>query len=89
MKDITENGEWLVRFTLEAKFPEAYEGDDDGYAWLQRFHEELRPRLVRAVFRELRATPGWEARVQNRGAPEERELEILVTPSSAARAGDA
>ena len=39
--------------------------------------------MVRAVFQVLRAVPGWEAHVRNRGAAAEDEIEIVVERSYA------
>ena len=79
--DHVEEREFVLRFTLEARFPPDYEGDLDGYAWYQEWTEELRPALLHTVFQELRRHPGWRIRVLNRGASADREVEIVVEPT--------
>ena len=56
----------------------AYEGDDDGNAWLERWRARVQPRLVRAIFEQLRAEPGFAAVPVSRGRNPEDELEIAV-----------
>ena len=86
-----EEKEFVLRFALSAEFGDAEDADDDGYAWARRWEEQVKPSVVRAVFAELRGQPWFTARVRNRGASAEREIEIaleLVRPA-AARGGDA
>lgn len=73
-----EQGGFVVRIELSADFDPDYEGDDDGYAWLEAWRQRVRPRLVRAVFEELRAEPGFLAIPVSRGQNPEDELEIAV-----------
>ncbi len=73
-----EEGSFTVRIELSAEFGEAYEGDDDGNAWLQRWRARVQPRLARAVFDLLRAEPGFSAVASPRGRNPEEELEISV-----------
>jgi len=73
-----EEGSFTVRIELSAEFGEAYEGDDDGNAWLERWRARVQPRLVRAVFEQLRAEPGFSAIPTSRGKTPEDELEISV-----------
>lgn len=73
-----EDGKFQVRIELVAEFDEAYEGDDDGYVWLQRWKAETRPRLLKAIFDALRADPSCEAIPASRGAAPEEEVEIRV-----------
>ena len=67
-----------MRFDLRCSFPEGYEGEGDGYAWLREFHDRLAPRLLAAVVEVLRTHPGWSARPTNRGRPMDDEVSILV-----------
>jgi hypothetical protein len=73
-----EQGSFTVRIELSAEFAEAYEGDDDGNAWLDRWRARVQPRLARAIFEQLRAEPGFSAIPASRGKNPEEELEIAV-----------
>lgn len=78
-----EEGRFTIRVELSAEFDESYEGDDDGYAWLTRFREQVQPRLAKAVFDVLRAgaaTTGLPLRAipVTRGASPDENLEIDV-----------
>jgi hypothetical protein len=73
-----EDGHFVVRIELSAEFDEDYGGDEDGYAWLERWRARVRPRLARVLFEELRAEPGFEAIPASRGQNPELELEIDV-----------
>lgn len=78
-----------MRIELAAEFGEDYEGDDDGYAWLEAWRARVQARLARAVFEELRADPRFTAVPASRGRNPEEELEIAVTfhPRPAASKG--
>jgi hypothetical protein len=73
-----EEGGFIVRIELSADFGQDYEGDDDGYAWLEAWRSRVRPRLVRALFDELRAEPGFTAIPVSRGKNPDDEVEIAV-----------
>jgi hypothetical protein len=73
-----EEGRFVVRIELSAEFGEDYEGDADGYAWLEAWRARVRPRLARAVFDQLRAEPGFSALPASRGKSPDEELEITV-----------
>jgi hypothetical protein len=73
-----EDGRFTIRIDLRAEFDEAYEGDDDGYAWLRRWQEEIRPRLARAVFDVLRDGGQFDAIAAPRGGSPDENLEIDV-----------
>jgi hypothetical protein len=73
-----EEGRFVVRIELSAEFDESYEGDDDGYAWLESWRARVQPRLLRAVFEQLRAEPGYDAIPVSRGKNPEEEIEIAV-----------
>ena len=64
-----EEGRFTIRIELGAEFDASYEGDDDGYAWLRRWQEEVRPRLARAVFDVLRDGGRFDAIPAPRGEP--------------------
>ena len=73
-----EEGRFVVRIELSAEFDESYEGDEDGNAWLERWHSRVQPRLARAIFEQLRAEPGFDAVPASRGKHPDEELEIAV-----------
>ncbi len=73
-----EEGTFVVRIELSAEFGEDYEGDDDGNAWLEAWRARVQPRILRAVFGELRAEPGYRAIPVSRGRNPEEEVEISV-----------
>jgi hypothetical protein len=73
-----EHATFVVRIDLSAAFDEDYEGDDDGYAWLQDWRARVQPQLGRAVFEVLRAHPSFDALPAPRGRSPDEELEIAV-----------
>jgi hypothetical protein len=73
-----EEARFIVRIELSADFDDDYEGTDDGYAWLEAWRTRVRPRLLRAVFEELRAEPGFVAIPASRGKSPDEEVEIAV-----------
>ena len=73
-----EDGKFQVRIELVAEFDDQYEGDDDGYVWLERWRAETRPRLLKAIFDALRADASFEAIPVSRGASPDEEAEIRM-----------
>jgi hypothetical protein len=73
-----EEATFVVRIELSADFAEEYEGDDDGYAWLERWRSSVQPRLTRAVFEQLRAEARFSALPVSRGKSPDDEIEIAV-----------
>jgi hypothetical protein len=73
-----EEGRFVVRIELSADFDEDYEGDEDGYAWLEAWRASVRPRIVRAVLDELRRESAFSAVPVSRGKDPEDEVEISV-----------
>ncbi len=73
-----EEQSFSIELQLVAEFDDDYEGDDDGYAWVESFERDLKPRLVRALFDALRADPRWTATAAPRGRDPSRALEIEV-----------
>jgi hypothetical protein len=67
-----------LRFSLEAHFPEDYDGEADEYGWLQEWEKALKPKLLRSIFSVVRQDPSWNARVRNRGVSPEDEIEIAL-----------
>jgi hypothetical protein len=77
-KDHREEARFTIRLELSAEFDEAYEGDDDGYAWLEAWRARVRPRVVAAVFEALRTGGAFDAIPTSRGASPDDELAIDV-----------
>ena len=73
-----EEKTFAIRFNLEAKFPEDYDGDDDDYAWLNDWETRVKPDLLKVIFSELRRYPSWSAHVRNRGISATDEVEIAL-----------
>jgi hypothetical protein len=83
-----EEGTFTIRIDLVAEFDEAYEGDDDGYAWLDAWKANVRPRVVKALFDALRSDAAFDAIPVTRGrAPDENvDVEVRLRPGSTGRA---
>jgi hypothetical protein len=77
-----EESSFTIRIALAAEFDDAYEGDDDGYAWLERWRAKVQPRLVRALFDALRSEHDFSAIPVARGrSPEDNlDVEVRLTP---------
>jgi hypothetical protein len=71
-----EERSFSIDVNLVAEFDDAYEGDEDGYAWVQRFEAGLKPRLVAAVTEALRSDPRFALLAAPRGKDPERTLEL-------------
>jgi len=69
---------FTVRFSLEAHFPEDYDGDDEAFAWLREWEGQIKPDVVKSVFTTLRNYPRWSAHVRNRGIAPTEEIEISL-----------
>lgn len=83
-----EEKAFTVRFTLEAVFPENYEGEEDDHAWLRDWEARLKPEIIKNVFAALRRDPAWAVHVRNRGKPPSDEIEIAMTRDFTAQSGD-
>jgi hypothetical protein len=73
-----EERDFTLRLDLRCEFPEGYEGELDGYAWLREFHAAILPRIVQTVVEVIRREPGWRVRPTNRGRPLEDEVSLVV-----------
>ena len=73
-----EEGAFTIRIELSAEFGDDYEGDDDGYAWLERWRASVQPRLVRVVFDALSSEPGFDAIPVSRGRSPDENAEVEV-----------
>jgi hypothetical protein len=73
-----EEGRFVISVDLAAEFGDDYEGDADGYAWLEAWKANVRPRLLTAVMTALRADPAYVAVPVSRGKNPDSELEVSV-----------
>ena len=73
-----EERTFSITLNLSADFPDDYSGDDDGFAWHERFQQRLRPQLVAAVFDALRMDPRFGAVSAPRGRDPESALDLDV-----------
>ncbi len=73
-----EGKTFTLRFSLEATFPDDYEGDDDHHAWLRGWEARLKPEMIKAVFESLRRSPQWTVHTRNRGKSPEDEIEVVL-----------
>jgi hypothetical protein len=82
---INEEKQFCLRFSLEARFPDEYEGDEDNYTWLKDWENQMKPELLKVVFDSLRRHPLWTVHVRNRGLSPQDEIEIAMTKDLAPR----
>lgn len=73
-----EEKTFVLRFSLEASFPEDYDGDDDHLAWVQEWESEIKPGMLKQVFEALRRHPSWTSHVRNRGLSSADEIEVVL-----------
>jgi hypothetical protein len=73
-----EERDFTLRLDLRCEFPESYEGEADGYAWLREFQGRIAPELVEAAVAVIRRHPGWTVRLGNRGRAVEDEVTLVV-----------
>ncbi|PJA78113.1 MAG: hypothetical protein CO149_05790 [Nitrospirae bacterium CG_4_9_14_3_um_filter_51_5] len=73
-----EEQSFNLRFSLEARFPDEYEGEDDESAWLAQWEAQVKPDIVKSIFRALEQYPDWVARFRNRGMAATDEIEIVL-----------
>ena len=73
-----EEKTFTFRFSLEAKFPEDYEGREDEYAWLHDWEARMKPELLKHIVDSLRQYPSWNVHVRNRGKSSTEEIEIAM-----------
>ena len=68
-----------LRFSLEAEFPDTYEGDEDEYRWLKRWEQHDKPALLKLIVDALRRDSTWRVHLRNRGASPLDEIEIVMS----------
>jgi hypothetical protein len=82
-----EEREFVLRFELRCPFPDDYDGDDDGYAWVESFRP-LAAEIVQAAVAVVGRRPGWRVRPANRGRPSEDEVTLVLERQLEATAED-
>lgn len=73
-----EEQSFNLRFSLEAKFPEDYEGDEDELVWARDWETRVKPDIIKGIFQTLKFHPEWTARFRNRGMAASEEIEIVL-----------
>jgi len=74
-----EEKTFMLKFTLEASFPDDYEGEEDNQAWVREWEALMKPEVLKSAFEVLRRQPGWTSHIRNRGASPADEIEIVLT----------
>jgi hypothetical protein len=73
-----EEKTFVLRFTLEASFPDDYTGGADERNWVQEWEARIKPPLLKSVFESLRRHEGWTSHIRNRGVSPIDEIEIVL-----------
>jgi hypothetical protein len=73
-----EEKTFTFRFSLEASFPDEYEGDEEQHVWVGEWEALIKPDLIKALFESLRRHRSWHAHVRNRGKAPTDEIEIVL-----------
>ena len=73
-----EEQSFKLRFSLEVRFPDEYDGEDDEMGWLKQWETQVKPEIVKSVFQALERYPDWAARFRNRGMDATDEIEIVL-----------
>jgi hypothetical protein len=75
--DYVEEREFLLRLEVRCPFPPDYDGDEDGYAWVESFRP-IANQIVQAAAAAAKAHPGWRVRFGNRGRPTDEEVTLIL-----------
>ena len=73
-----EEKTFVLRFSLEASFPDDYDGEDDHMAWVREWESDIKPGMLKQIFEALRRHPAWTSHVRNRGLASTDEIEIVL-----------
>ena len=74
----SEDKSFVFRISLEAQFPDDYEGPHDEQAWLREWELQIKPLLIKNLFDTLREYPAWKSHVRNRGKSPAEEIEVAM-----------
>ncbi len=72
-----EEKEFVLRLDLRCAFPDDYEGEADGYVWMNDFRP-IANEIVAAAAAAFRRQPGWTLRSANRGRPQDDEVTLIA-----------
>lgn len=72
-----EEREFIFRIEANAEFPEDYDGDADGYAWVPEL-QDLVSEMLTLLVSATRRKPGWRVRPANRGRSSEDEITLVL-----------
>lgn len=73
-----EDKTFTFRVSLEAAFPEDYDGNQDNHAWLREWEGQIKPELLKSLFETLRRFSTWSSHVRNRGRSPQDEIEVVL-----------
>ena len=73
----SEQRDFTLRIELRRAFPETYDGDDDGYAWVEGVQPAL-AEIVRAAAAILAQRGGFRVHPANRGRPADEEVTLVA-----------
>jgi hypothetical protein len=73
-----EEKTFTLRFSLEASFPDDYEGEEENQAWVREWEARIKPDLLKTLFESLRQYRSWQTHVRNRGKSPADEIEIVL-----------
>lgn len=73
----SEQRDFTLRIELRCAFPESYDGDDDGYAWVEGVQPAL-AEIVRAAAAILAQRGGFRVHPANRGRPADEEVTLIA-----------
>ena len=73
-----EDKTFNLRFSLEASFPDDYDGDEDHHVWVQDWEQRIKPEMTKTIFDFLRRHSTWTVHVRNRGVSPLDEIEIAM-----------
>jgi len=74
-----EERTFTITLHLSAEFADDYAGEDDGFAWHERFQKVVQPELLAAVYDALRREPRFRAVSAPRGRDPESALDLDVS----------
>jgi hypothetical protein len=75
--EYVEEREFLLRLEVRCPFPPDYDGDEDGYAWVESFRP-IAAQVVQAAAAAVKAHPGWRVRFANRGRSTDEEVTLIL-----------